>query len=68
MVLLGGIQSLSGPVVGAAAFTWLQDSLARETPYWRALLGAVILALVLLFPGGIAGSVRRRRASNGGAR
>ena len=58
MVLLGGIQTLTGPVVGAAAFTWLQDTVARETAYWRAMLGGVILFLVLAFPQGLAGSLR----------
>ena len=61
MVMLGGIQTLFGPVAGAAVFTWLQDVIARETDYWRALLGAVILALVLLFPAGIAGFSNRWR-------
>lgn len=55
MVLLGGVQALAGPLVGAGVFTWLHDTIARETDYWRALLGAVMLALVLLFPQGIAG-------------
>jgi branched-chain amino acid transport system permease protein len=58
MVLLGGVQTLSGPVVGAVAFTWLHDAVARATEYWRAALGALILLLVLLFPMGIAGFVR----------
>ena len=40
MVLLGGVQAVSGPWVGAALFTWLQDTVARQTDYWRALLGA----------------------------
>jgi branched-chain amino acid transport system permease protein len=60
MVLLGGVQTLSGPIVGGVAFTWLQDWLARETEYWRALLGAIILLLVLAFPQGIAGFIRSR--------
>ncbi len=60
MVLLGGVQTLSGPVVGAAAFTWLQDVVARNTDYWRALLGATILVLVLAFPQGIVGFAKRR--------
>ena len=55
MVLLGGIQTLSGPIVGAAAFTLLQDTIMRQAEYWRALLGGIILLLVLVFPGGIAG-------------
>jgi branched-chain amino acid transport system permease protein len=58
MVLLGGIQTLAGPVVGAFSFTWLHDVVARNTDYWRAMLGAIILILVLLFPQGIAGSVQ----------
>jgi branched-chain amino acid transport system permease protein len=60
MVLLGGIQNLTGPVWGAALFTWLQDAVAREIDYWRAVLGAVILTLVLLFPHGIAGFIGDR--------
>ena len=55
MVLLGGVQTLAGPVVGAAAFTWLHDTVARNTEYWRGLLGVIMLLLVLLFPQGIAG-------------
>jgi branched-chain amino acid transport system permease protein len=56
MVLLGGIQTLSGPIVGASAFTLLQDTIMRQAEYWRALLGGVILLLVLVFPGGLMGS------------
>jgi branched-chain amino acid transport system permease protein len=60
MVLLGGVQTLSGPVVGAAVFTWLQDTIARGTDYWRAVLGVTILVLVLAFPQGIVGALRSR--------
>ena len=59
MVLLGGLQTLVGPVVGALTFTWLHDTVARNTDYWRAMLGAIILLLVLLFPQGIAGFARQ---------
>jgi branched-chain amino acid transport system permease protein len=44
--------------VGAVTFTALQDSLARSTDYWRAVLGASMLLMVLVFPQGIAGSVQ----------
>jgi len=74
MVLLGGLQTLFGPVAGAALLTWLQDTLARHTEYWRAMLGAAILVLVLVFPQGIVGALtgamrglRQRRASIGTA-
>lgn len=71
MVLLGGIQTLAGPLVGASVFTWLHDTVARQTDYWRALLGFTILVLVLAFPQGIAGFVRDRMMPErdaGGAR
>ena len=59
MVLLGSIQTLAGPVVGAVTFSWLHDTVARNTDYWRATLGAIILLLVLLFPQGIAGFAKQ---------
>jgi branched-chain amino acid transport system permease protein len=59
MVLLGGLQTLSGPLVGAVTFTGLQDSVARSTDYWRAMLGGIVLLLVLAFPQGIAGFARQ---------
>ena len=62
MVLLGGVQTLAGPVVGAAAFTWLHDTVARNTEYWRALMGATMLILVLLAPQGIAGYAQLLRS------
>jgi len=63
MVLLGGIQTLTGPIVGAAVFTVLQDNVMRQTAFWRGLLGAVILLLVLVFPGGIVGALSKRAAA-----
>ena len=71
MVLLGGVESLMGPLVGAGVFTLLQDTVMRETDYWRALLGALILLAVLVFPGGIVGGLRRlgtRLRGTGGGR
>jgi len=59
MVLLGGVQTLTGPAWGAALFTWLEDSLSRDFSYWRAAIGGVVLLLVLAFPRGIAGTFKR---------
>lgn len=59
MVLLGGIQTLTGPIVGASVFAVLQDTIMRQTEYWRALLGGIILLLVLAFPAGIVGTLSR---------
>jgi branched-chain amino acid transport system permease protein len=62
MVFLGGVQTLTGPVWGALLFTWLEDAVSRGFEYWRAAIGAVILALVLAFPQGVAGSIKERFA------
>ncbi len=59
MVLLGGVESISGPIVGSAVFLSLQDQIARHVEYWRAMLGLFILALVMLFPAGIVGTIRK---------
>lgn len=63
MVLLGGIQTLVGPIAGAITFVGLQDVMARHAQYWRALLGCLILLLVLLFPTGLAGVDWRQAVS-----
>jgi branched-chain amino acid transport system permease protein len=60
MVLLGGLQTLSGPLVGALAYHGLSTELVRATDHWRLVLGLAIVALVVLFPGGIVGFLRRR--------
>ena len=59
IVLLGGIDALAGPLLGAAAFTWLHDILTRHTEYWRSAFGCIILLLVLAFPMGIGGAAAR---------
>jgi branched-chain amino acid transport system permease protein len=62
MVLLGGIGTLSGPIVGASVFAVLQDMVMRQTQYWHALLGGIILVLVVAFPAGVAGTALRLSA------
>jgi branched-chain amino acid transport system permease protein len=59
MVLLGGVQSMAGPVAGALVYTGLFDILLTVTNLWRLVLGLSIIALVLLFPQGIAGTTNR---------
>ncbi|WP_338664180.1 ABC transporter permease [Pararoseomonas sp. SCSIO 73927] len=59
MVLLGGLQTVAGPIIGALVYTGLADVLMRSTDLWRLVLGAVIVTLVVAFPEGIAGAVRR---------
>jgi branched-chain amino acid transport system permease protein len=67
MVLLGGVQTVSGPIAGAFVFAGLEEQLVRLTAYWRFILGLIIVLLVMLFPKGLAGSVLawRERRSGG---
>ena len=58
MVLLGGLHSLFGPLLGAGAFVLLEDWISR-LDYWRLILGVVILVIVTAAPDGIAGGLRR---------
>jgi branched-chain amino acid transport system permease protein len=59
MVLLGGVETLVGPAIGALVLTLLQDWVTRATPYWQAVLGFSIVALTLAFPLGITGTLAR---------
>ena len=59
MILLGGIETLFGPVAGSAAFTWLHDKIARFD-FWQLVLGVIFILLVVTFPQGIAGSIHHR--------
>ena len=68
MVLVGGIRTVAGPLVGAASFHALKDFFMPLTDFWRLFLGASIIAMVLLFPRGIVGAgeaVRRRMRRRG---
>jgi branched-chain amino acid transport system permease protein len=56
MILLGGIQTVLGPLAGAASFHAIKDVFMPLTDHWRFFLGAAIIALVLLFPRGLGGA------------
>ena len=60
MVLIGGIQSITGPLLGSVVYNLLKAYVMPLTDYWRTILGCVIIALVLAFPRGIAGFVAAR--------
>jgi len=57
VVLLGGVKTLSGGVVGAAALHLVQDVITR-LEYWRLGLGILIIAVVIIAPRGIVGTFR----------
>ena len=66
MTILGGMGSFWGPAVGAAAFILLNQQITSFTEYWPLTMGTVLIVLLFVFPGGIAGTltgvVERMRA------
>lgn len=60
MVLLGGLQTMMGPLVGAVTYTTLHVLVSSATDQWRTVLGVVIIVLVVAFPQGIVGFLRDR--------
>ena len=53
MVLVGGLRSVPGPVIGAAVLIALEEVLKSSTDYWKLVQGLVIIAIVLALPGGL---------------
>jgi branched-chain amino acid transport system permease protein len=55
MCLIGGVGYFWGPAIGAAIFVWLNTEVFNSIPYADLFIGIILLAVVLLFRGGIAG-------------
>ncbi len=62
MILAGGLQTVAGPLVGAAFFHSLQDFFLPLTDFWRFFVGLAIIVIVLAFPRGIVGGVAGLRS------
>jgi branched-chain amino acid transport system permease protein len=54
-LILGGVGRLTGPVAGAAVYVLLEHLLGPVSEHWQALLGLLLLAVVLVSPGGLIG-------------
>ncbi|MGF6266163.1 branched-chain amino acid transport system permease protein [Paraburkholderia youngii] len=63
MAVMGGMRSLWGPLLGAAVFVVLQDYLSSITVNWMSFVGMLFIAIVLFFPRGLLGVLRRRSES-----
>jgi branched-chain amino acid transport system permease protein len=63
MAVLGGMRSFWGPLIGAAIFVVLQDYVSSQTENWMSFIGLFFVLVVLFFPRGVIGIIRRRSAS-----
>jgi branched-chain amino acid transport system permease protein len=57
MTLLGGMGTFYGPAVGAVVLIWLNQQIVSYTEYWPLVLGVILVFLLFVFPGGIAGAI-----------
>ena len=63
MVLLGGVETVSGAVVGAIVYKALSIWLISETDLSKLVLGGFIVLIVVAFPKGIVGVLETIRQS-----
>lgn len=63
MAVLGGMRSFWGPLIGAAIFVVLQDYVSSHTENWMSFIGLFFVLIVLFFPRGILGMLRRKVAT-----
>ena len=56
MTLLGGMGTFYGPALGALALIVLNQQIVSYTEYWPFVLGAILVVLLFVFPGGLAGA------------
>ena len=63
MAVLGGMRSFWGPLIGAAFFVVLQDYVSSHTENWMSVVGLVFVLVVLFFPRGVLGLLRRPAAA-----
>ncbi|MDP3410283.1 branched-chain amino acid ABC transporter permease [Bosea sp. (in: a-proteobacteria)] len=59
MVVLGGVGSLHGAIIGAIAFLVAEDVLSGWTEHWKVIFGPMIVLFVLFTRGGIVGLMRK---------
>ncbi len=59
MVILGGLGSLQGAVLGAVGFVLLEEWLGHLTEHWRLIFGPLLVLSVLFMKGGLVGVLRR---------
>ncbi len=68
MVILGGVGTLWGGVLGAFTLLVLEEVVAAYTVHWQFYVGWVLLAIVLYAPKGLVGLVRRAAGRGGASR
>jgi branched-chain amino acid transport system permease protein len=61
MVIFGGIGTLNGAIVGAAAFLLVEEWLSGITEHWKVIFGPLLVLVAVFAPGGLLGLAARLR-------
>lgn len=63
VVILGGLGTLVGPILGAVLFVILKHEVSAITPYWHAIVGLILIAVVMSRAQGVFGFIEARMAA-----
>jgi branched-chain amino acid transport system permease protein len=63
VVILGGLGTLVGPILGAILFVVLKHEISALTPYWHAIVGLILIAVVMSRANGVFGLIEARWAA-----
>lgn len=61
--VVGGVQTLFGPLVGTGLIMWLQNVISAKTEAWRLIEGFIFVGVIVFLPSGIIGSLLKRTFS-----
>jgi branched-chain amino acid transport system permease protein len=64
MVVIGGLRSFAGGIYGAVIYMLLKTFASRYISNWELVVGIILLAVVLVLPGGFAGLLKRLRGDS----
>jgi branched-chain amino acid transport system permease protein len=57
--IVGGVQTIFGPVIGTGAIMYLENVLSGKTSAWRLIEGLVFVAVIVFLPSGIVGTIAK---------
>ena len=60
IVIIGGVGTMAGPIVGAIIYTVLEEMLANYPGYSNIILGAIAILVILFLPDGIVGTLQKK--------
>ena len=58
--IVGGVQTIFGPVAGTALIMWLENVLSAKTPAWRLIEGLIFVGMIIFFKRGVIGTILKQ--------